>query len=69
MPAGKFIAFLAMVIVVWSVFAMWGEPWETKRANLVTPEPPESVTAYMRAERPALPDRMPVGSIARRPER
>jgi hypothetical protein len=69
MSAGNFVALLAMTIVVWSVFAIWGEPWETKRGQLVSYTPPAIQVANMPDEAPLLPDRMQVSSISRSPAR
>jgi hypothetical protein len=67
MSAGNLVALLAMTIIVWSIFAIWGEPWETRRAHLVSYTPSPIEVANMPQEAPLLPDRMQVGSISPAP--
>jgi len=67
MSAGNLVALMAMAIIVWSAFAIWGEPWEGRRAHLVTFTSPAIEVANMPQEAPLLPDRMQVGSISPAP--
>jgi hypothetical protein len=69
MSVGNIVALLVMTIVIWSVFAIWGESWETQRGQLVSYTPPAIQVANMPDEAPLLPDRMEVSSISRSPER
>lgn len=63
MYAGNFVALLAMAVAIWSAFALFGEPWQTKQAKLVSVSIPRIEIASMPREAPLLPDRMQVGSI------
>ena len=69
MSAGNFVALLAMTIVIWSVFTIWGEPWQTQRARLVSFTSPAVQVANMPEEAPLLPDRMEVSAISSSPAR
>ena len=61
MPAGNFVAVLAMTLAIWCAFAILGSPWEGERARLVVLGAPQvSLETTLDAR---LPDSMRVSSI------
>jgi hypothetical protein len=71
MSAGNFVAVLALIVTVWSAFAILGEPWETPRAQLVViaEDPAVYATRSAADAPPMLPDSMHVSAIGSRAPR
>lgn len=62
MAAGNFVALLFMGLVLWSVFAIFGDPWETQEARLVVPTLSQVDTMPTASVVP-LPETMPIETI------